>query len=114
MFLRICVLDTHGQVVMRDGSALPLAEGEGGAARIIRERETVATEPDVSPSMEETESEVLTSGTSNYADSSDYGSSSTYDYMHAIDEFPSQNFMSSHTPHDDYHFPPSAHFNHTP
>ena len=37
MFLRICVLDTHGQVVMRDGSALPLAEGEGGAARIIRE-----------------------------------------------------------------------------
>ena len=37
MVLGICDLDRSGQVVMRDGSALPLAEGEGGAARIIRE-----------------------------------------------------------------------------
>ena len=37
--------------------------------------------------MEETESEVLTSGTSDYAASLDYGYSSTYYYRCDIDEF---------------------------
>ena len=43
-------------------------------------------ESDVSSSVEETESEVLTSGTGDYAASSDYGYSSTYDYRCNIDE----------------------------
>ena len=34
----ICRLDTNNRVVMSDGSPLPRAKGEGGAARIIRER----------------------------------------------------------------------------
>src|SRR5258708_11413824 len=51
MFLGICDLDASGQVVMRDGSALPPAEGEGGVARIIHEQEAAATpESDVSSS----------------------------------------------------------------
>src|SRR5258708_4030959 len=86
-FLGICDLDASGRVVMRDGSALPPAEGEGGAARVIREREAVATELDVFPSKEDTEPEVLTSGTSDYADSSDYGYSITYNYMRDVNEF---------------------------
>jgi len=36
IFLGICVLDASGQVVMSNSSALPPAEGEGGAAWIIR------------------------------------------------------------------------------
>src|SRR5258708_7424392 len=43
IFLGICVLDASGQVVMSNGSVLPPAEGEGGAARIIREREADRT-----------------------------------------------------------------------
>ena len=54
--------------------------------------------------MEETESEVLTSGTSDYADLSDYGYSSTYDYMHDIDEFESEDFMSVKEKDDEYHY----------
>ena len=34
----ICHLDTNNRVVMSDGSPLPRADGEGGSARIIRER----------------------------------------------------------------------------
>ncbi len=34
----ICRLDLNNRVVMSDGSALPRSEGEGGAARVIRER----------------------------------------------------------------------------
>src|SRR5258708_35328609 len=37
MFLGICNLDRDGHVVLRDGSALPRAEGKGGAAQVIRE-----------------------------------------------------------------------------
>src|SRR5258708_18261669 len=54
--------------------------------------------------MEETESEVLTSGTSDYADLSDYGYSSTYDYMHNIDELESEDFMSVKEKDDEYHY----------
>src|SRR5258708_5118229 len=86
-FLGICNLDASGRVVMRDGSALPPAEGEGGAAQVIREREAAATELDVFPSKEDTEPKVLTSGTSDYADSSDYGYSITYNYMRDVNEF---------------------------
>src|SRR5258708_18198124 len=43
MFLGICDLDRDGRVVMRDGSALPRAEGKGRAARVIREREAART-----------------------------------------------------------------------
>ena len=34
----ICRLDIYNRVVMSDGSPLPRAEGEGGAAKVIRER----------------------------------------------------------------------------
>ena len=34
----ICRMDVNNRVVMSDGSALPRAEGEGGAARIIHDR----------------------------------------------------------------------------
>ena len=37
MLLGICELDRDGHVVMRDGSALPPAEGEGRSAQVIRE-----------------------------------------------------------------------------
>ncbi len=43
MFLGICNLDRDGRVVMRDGSALPQAEGKGGSAWVIREREAAHT-----------------------------------------------------------------------
>src|SRR5258707_12970907 len=72
---------------MRDESAVPLAEGEGGAARVIREREAAAMKLDAFPSVEETEPEVLTSEMSDCAGSSDYGYSSTYDYMNSVEEF---------------------------
>src|SRR5258708_4279622 len=86
MFLGICDLDRDGQVVMRDGSAVPLAEGEGGAARVIREREAAAMKLDAFPSVGATEPEALTSEMSDCAGSSDYGYSSTYDYMKGIEE----------------------------
>jgi len=34
----ICRIDSNNRVVMNDGSALPRAEGEGGASKVIRER----------------------------------------------------------------------------
>ncbi len=37
IFLGICELDRDGRVVLRDGSALPQAEGKGGSAWVIRE-----------------------------------------------------------------------------
>ncbi len=36
-YMGICELDSSGQVVMCDGSALPQAEGEGGISRVLRE-----------------------------------------------------------------------------
>src|SRR5258708_1393541 len=87
MFLGICDMDRDSQVVMRDGSAVPLAEGEGGVAQVICKQEAAATKLDAFPSVEETEPKVLTSEMSDCAGSSDYGDSSTYDYMNGVEEF---------------------------
>ena len=40
VYLGICYLDSSNQVRMSDGSVLPQAEGEGGVAQVIRDRET--------------------------------------------------------------------------
>ncbi len=36
-YMGICKLDSSGQVVMCDGSALPQAEGEGGISKVIQD-----------------------------------------------------------------------------
>src|SRR6266436_8440576 len=43
MFLGICDVDRDGHVVLRDGSALPQAEGKGRSAWVIQEQEAAHT-----------------------------------------------------------------------
>ncbi len=90
MILGICGLDSNGQVVMRDGSVLPQAEGEGRITKVVQDQEAnrtaITMELDVLPDMDKIESEALIAGPGNYADSLDYGHSSSYEYMNNIKE----------------------------
>src|SRR5258708_26289968 len=128
MFLGICDLDKDG---MRDSSALPRAEGDGGSAWVIREREAVRTvmpgpsevysevkgptldhesatlsavEFNVHPSMEETDRGTLASKMGNCASSLDYTCSSTYEYTNGVVEFESEDFVSVKEEEDEYQY----------
>ena len=89
---------------MRDGSALPLAEGEGGVAWVIHEQEAATMMLDAFPSMEETEPGTLASEMGDCASSSDYTCSSTYEYMNGVVEFESKDFMSVKKEEDKYQY----------